>query len=169
MTDTDERKAEDTAQLAKPKKLELKKTVEGGQVRQNFSHGRSKMVTVEVRKKRTFATDGQGRVAEVRRGAGATASAPGGAARESSPIGLTNQEKAARARALQDAMRAEDERAALEEKLAAVAKADSIAAAEAALKAAAEAAPPSAEEPQPTEAPPAEQAAAAPSVEPTQP
>ena len=40
--------------LAKPEKLQLKKTIETGKVRQNFSHGRSKMVTVEVRKKRTF-------------------------------------------------------------------------------------------------------------------
>ena len=40
-----------------PGKLELKKTVETGQVRQSFSHGRSKVVTVEVKKKRTFAAD----------------------------------------------------------------------------------------------------------------
>jgi len=41
-----------------PKRLELKKTVESGQVRQSFSHGRSKAVTVEVKKKRTFSRDG---------------------------------------------------------------------------------------------------------------
>ena len=41
--------------LSKPGKLEIRKTVEGGQVRQKFSHGRSKVVTVEVKKKRTFA------------------------------------------------------------------------------------------------------------------
>ncbi|HRK95639.1 MAG TPA: IF-2-associated domain-containing protein, partial [Rhodospirillales bacterium] len=95
MTDIDERKAEDVTQLAKPKRLELKKTVEGGQVRQSFSHGRSKMVTVEVRKKRTFATDGHGRVAEVRRGE--TQGGQGGAAvaREGAAVGLTNHEKAA--------------------------------------------------------------------------
>ncbi|MGA8550100.1 MAG: translation initiation factor IF-2 associated domain-containing protein, partial [Stellaceae bacterium] len=33
-------------------RLELRKGVETGQVRQSFSHGRSKAVTVEVRKKR---------------------------------------------------------------------------------------------------------------------
>src|SRR5260370_37354877 len=33
-------------------RLELRKSVETGQVRQSFSHGRSKTVTVEVRKKR---------------------------------------------------------------------------------------------------------------------
>ena len=134
MTDIDERKAEDRTQLAKPKRLELKKTVEGGQVRQSFSHGRSKMVTVEVRKKRTFATDGHGRVAEVRRG-GEAPGASGGGAREGAAVGLTNHEKAARARALQDAIRAEDERAAAEARQAAVAKAETAAVAEAALKA----------------------------------
>jgi len=35
-------------------RLELRKSVEMGQVRQSFSHGRSKTVTVEVRKKRTI-------------------------------------------------------------------------------------------------------------------
>ena len=135
MTDIDERKAEDRTQLAKPKRLELKKTVEGGQVRQSFSHGRSKMVTVEVRKKRTFATDGHGRVAEVRRGGDAPGASGGGAAREGAAVGLTNHEKAARARALQDAIRAEDERAAAEARQAAVAKAEAAAVADAALKA----------------------------------
>ncbi|HYN37772.1 MAG TPA: translation initiation factor IF-2 N-terminal domain-containing protein, partial [Rhodospirillales bacterium] len=136
MTDIDERNAEDRTQLAKPKRLELKKTVEGGQVRQSFSHGRSKMVTVEVRKKRTFATDGHGRVAEVRRGGEASAAAGGGAAaREGAAAGLTSHEKAARARALQDAIRAEDERAAAEARQAAAAKAETAAAADAALKA----------------------------------
>ncbi len=46
-----------------PGKLELKKTVETGQVRQSFSHGRSKVVTVEVRKKRTFAAGRRRRAA----------------------------------------------------------------------------------------------------------
>ncbi|MBO0739277.1 MAG: IF-2-associated domain-containing protein, partial [Alphaproteobacteria bacterium] len=36
-------------------RLELRKSVETAQVRQSFSHGRSKAVTVEVRKKRTLA------------------------------------------------------------------------------------------------------------------
>src|SRR5262249_54107876 len=35
-------------------RLELRKPVETAQVRQSFSHGRSKTVTVEVRKKRAF-------------------------------------------------------------------------------------------------------------------
>ncbi len=49
-----------------PGKLELKKTVETGQVRQSFSHGRSKVVTVEVRKKRTFAPGAGGALQEVK-------------------------------------------------------------------------------------------------------
>src|SRR5690348_2287340 len=39
-------------------RLELRRPVETGQVRQSFSHGRSKTVTVEVRKKRTLVPGG---------------------------------------------------------------------------------------------------------------
>ena len=35
--------------LSRPGRLELKKTVDAGQVRQSFSHGRSKTVAVEVK------------------------------------------------------------------------------------------------------------------------
>ncbi len=41
--------------LSQPGKLELKKTVQTGRVKQSFSHGQSKTVTVEVKRKRTFA------------------------------------------------------------------------------------------------------------------
>ena len=54
--------------LSKPGRLELNKTVETGQVKQNFSHGRSKMVTVEKKKKRTFVTDTTGDLSEVKAG-----------------------------------------------------------------------------------------------------
>ena len=47
--------------LNRPGTLELKKTVETGQVRQSFSHGRSKSVMVEVKKKRSFGRDSAGR------------------------------------------------------------------------------------------------------------
>ena len=47
-----------TLSLSSPGRLEPKKTVETGQVRQSFSHGRSKAVMVEVRKKRSIARDG---------------------------------------------------------------------------------------------------------------
>ncbi len=43
-----------TITLSKPAKLSLTKTVEGGKVTQNFTHGRSKQVMVEVKKTRTF-------------------------------------------------------------------------------------------------------------------
>ncbi len=47
--------AKPTLTMSKPKKLSLTKTVESGKVTQNFTHGRSKQVTVEVRRTRTFA------------------------------------------------------------------------------------------------------------------
>ena len=62
----EEGKEKGTLSLSRPGTLELKTTVEGGQVRQKFSHGRSKVVAVEVRKKRTFALDSGGQMAEVR-------------------------------------------------------------------------------------------------------
>jgi len=40
--------------LSSSGKLELKKTIEGGTVRQSFAHGRSKSVSVEVKKIRTY-------------------------------------------------------------------------------------------------------------------
>ncbi len=69
--------------LSRPGKLELKKTVGAGKVRQSFSHGRSKQVTVEVKRKRTIITEKPGR--ETPQTAG----------------GLSTEERAARARALQ--------------------------------------------------------------------
>jgi len=86
---------------ARPKKLELKKTVESGQVRQSFSHGRSKMVQVEVRKKRTYASDSGGHMQEVK--AEAQHPSADADARAASHGPLTSEEKAARARALVDA------------------------------------------------------------------
>jgi len=43
-----------TLGVSRPNKLSLTKTVDAGKVTQNFTHGRSKKVTVEVRKTRTF-------------------------------------------------------------------------------------------------------------------
>ena len=111
--------------LKRPGRLDLKKTVDAGQVRQSFSHGRSRAVAVEVRKKRTL-----------KRGADAPPPAtpkaqskkpPPEPAAEAAPLPpqddvhqtsaaprsrvvlrtLTSDEKAARARAVEDAMRAE--------------------------------------------------------------
>ena len=42
------------ANAGRSKTLSLKRTVESGQVRQSFSHGRSKSVLVEKRRKRTI-------------------------------------------------------------------------------------------------------------------
>ncbi|MGE0726355.1 MAG: translation initiation factor IF-2 N-terminal domain-containing protein, partial [Alphaproteobacteria bacterium] len=109
--------------LSRPGRLELKKTVDAGQVRQSFSHGRSKSVTVEVRKKRTFTQTADGSMTEVKRGAAAAAeeAARGeqSAAERAAVVeaatkalglrALTEEERAARARALQDAKQAQTE------------------------------------------------------------
>jgi translation initiation factor IF-2 len=117
MSDQDqERKA--PLKLSQPGKLELKKTVETGQVRQSFSHGRSKAVTVEVRKKRTFAAGVGGAMHEVRNEArtGAEAELAQAVANVeaaqraiSTAHDLTSHEKQARAKALEHALRAEEE------------------------------------------------------------
>src|SRR5215467_6059227 len=59
MSDANEQEQKRPLTLARPGgRLELRKSVETGQVRQSFSHGRSKTVTVEVRKKRTIGPGG---------------------------------------------------------------------------------------------------------------
>ncbi len=106
---TGERK---TLGLSRPGKLELRKTVEGGQIRQSFSHGRSKSVQVEVKKKRTFKRGTTGRLTEVKQGMGAGVASPAGdkTPRKASGHKLTGEERAARARALEDARQFEEER-----------------------------------------------------------
>ena len=66
------------------KKLSLKKPADGGQIRQSFSHGRSRTVEVEVRRKRTD------------KGAG-------GSKEGQTPSGLTDAEWESRMRALKQA------------------------------------------------------------------
>ena len=123
MTDTKDEKKPLT--LSRPGKLELKKTVETGQIRQSFSHGRTKAVTVEVRKKRTYAPGEGGNMAEVKPGlkemaaAAEAAQAAPAPVVETKPVApepprpatpggrvLTNDERASRARALQGALSA---------------------------------------------------------------
>src|SRR5258705_9081297 len=59
MTNANEQEQKRPLTLARTgARLELRKSVETGQVRQSFSHGRSKTVTVEVRKKRTLLPGG---------------------------------------------------------------------------------------------------------------
>src|SRR3546814_15175296 len=65
MTTSNESEAKQPLKLSRPGKLQLKKTVETGQVRQSFSHGRSKAVTVEVKRSRTFERGSSGRMTEV--------------------------------------------------------------------------------------------------------
>ena len=102
--------------------LELSKTVDAGKVRQNFSHGRSKEVTVEVKRKRTFEKNEAGKYREVARTGrgGAQAARPGrnrggrsgksGAQNGQNPGTLTNDEKAQRRAALTAALKAEEDR-----------------------------------------------------------
>ena len=133
MTDTKEQNP--TISLTRPSgRLELKKTVDSGIVRQSFSHGRSKSVAVEVKRKRGA------KPVEARQGeAPPRASAPAprseqatrpplrgradahGPGRAGGEVGrgparrpvvlkpLTDDEKNARVRALTDARKAEEE------------------------------------------------------------
>ena len=118
MTDATEQEQKRPLTLARPGgRLELRKGVETGQVRQSFSHGRSKTVTVEVRKKRMIGpgTPELGKP---------EAEAP--VAREAAPVArpqqaeparrpvviprtLTAEERAGRVRAVQDAHKADEE------------------------------------------------------------
>ncbi len=88
-------------------RLELGRTVDAGSVRQSFSHGRSKVVQVEVRKKRAVGTPpppagapGSGATAPTARGPSPPRQASGGPARA-----LTQTEQAARQRALVEQQR----------------------------------------------------------------
>ncbi len=106
--------------LKQPGRLELRKTVETGEVRQSFSHGRSKAVTVEVKRKRMFKPGVGGGMAEIRP-APAARPAGGDAAKQPATVKrpavprsdknrqpivlktLTAAEKSARAQALESA------------------------------------------------------------------
>ena len=108
MTETtkDTEKKKKPLSLSRPGRLELKKTVEQGQIRQSFSHGRSKAVTVEVRKKRTYAATEGGGMAEVVAGQDSATEIEEKDAEQK----LTSGEMAVRARVLEDAKRDEERR-----------------------------------------------------------
>ena len=124
MTDTKEQDATARIALSRPGgRLELKKTVDSGMVRQSFSHGRSKAVAVEVKRKRNLKPAGAGGVARPGGGVaagGRPAEAPA-IARPAAEAGrgqtrrpvvlkpLTEEEKTARVRALVDSKKAEEE------------------------------------------------------------
>ena len=116
-TENDDKKKKKPLTLSRPGKLELKKTVEGGQVRQSFSHGRTKTVTVEVKKKRTFQQGAAGEMTEVKDAPEEEvfeqAPAPEQPAEEAPKPQrtLTEAEQAARARALEEARLAAEEAA----------------------------------------------------------
>ncbi len=88
----------DALKLASPTTLSLTKTMEAGKVKQNFQRGRSKTVTVEVKKTRTFAKGAAGMI-EVDRGQS-----------EATKQRLLSQaEREARLRALQQAEKTQDQ------------------------------------------------------------
>lgn len=103
--------------LSRPGKLELNKTVDAGQVRQSFSHGRTKSVAVEVRRKRTFKQADDGAMTEIREQAPVEEAPVVEAPVEQEPVKkaeapartLTEQERAARTRALEGARQTETE------------------------------------------------------------
>ena len=64
MTTSNEAEAKKPLSLSRGK-LELRKTVDAGQVKQTFPHGRSKTVAVEVKRKRTYAPGAGGKMTEV--------------------------------------------------------------------------------------------------------
>ncbi len=80
MTDNNEQETKRPLSLAKPGgRLELKKPAESAQVRQSFSHGRSKAVTVEVKKKRVVDPVAPARLAAAPAGSPQTAAPSTGA------------------------------------------------------------------------------------------
>ena len=105
---SEETQAKKPLKLNRPGKLELKKTVETGQVRQSFSHGRSKAVVVEVKRSKTFERGASGRMAEVTKAEAAEQQAAEEAARTEAAAGLgadvshlSAKERASRLRALE--------------------------------------------------------------------
>jgi translation initiation factor IF-2 len=95
-------------------KLELKRPIESGQVRQSFPHGRTKTVTVEVRKKRVptpTATPERAEPAATETAARASTSGAPATTPQRRPVimphGLTAEEGARRVRALQGAIKAD--------------------------------------------------------------
>jgi translation initiation factor IF-2 len=117
MTDKKDDGPKKKLSLSRPGKLELNKTVDAGQVRQSFSHGRTKAVAVEVRRKRTFKQSDDGAMTEIREQAPVEEAPVVEAPVEQVPEKkaeapartLTEQERAARTRALEGARQTETE------------------------------------------------------------
>src|SRR3954464_4928318 len=126
MTDSNDQDRKKVLSLSGRGKLELKKTVDAPSVRQSFSHGRSKTVTVEVKRKRTIEKGAAPGVADG--GAAARRAAEGlplkgsggGRGQRGQPAArqLTKEERESRLKALQDAIRSDEERRQMEAELA---------------------------------------------------
>ncbi|MBN33692.1 MAG: translation initiation factor IF-2 [Rhodospirillaceae bacterium] len=128
--DDDSDKKPKTLSLNRPR-LEIKTTVDGGQVRQSFSHGRSKQVAVEVKKRRVIRpgrddTEAAPAPEPVEEAAPASAPEPVAEAPAPKPVAepvdtptdarpslvlkdLSNEEREGRARALAEARKTEEE------------------------------------------------------------
>jgi translation initiation factor IF-2 len=126
MTDTKEQDRNPRIALSRPGgRLELKTTVDSGVVRQSFSHGRSKAVAVEVKRKRNLkpgaaAVGPRPSEGAAKAATGRLVEAPAvvrppvdaGRAQTRRPVvlkPLTDEEKTARVRALVDSKKAEEE------------------------------------------------------------
>jgi len=129
MTEANEQEANEQEQkrpltLRTAGTLGLRRPIETGQVRQSFSHGRSKAVTVEVRKKRVIAPGAPAEPGRAEPAGPVVVRAQPEPSVEpvrrpvTLPRALTEEERAGRVRALQDARKADDDtrrRAALAE------------------------------------------------------
>jgi len=129
MTINREPKPKQPLELKRPGRLELRKTAETGQVWQSFSRGRSKSVTVEVKRKRTFAPDEGGRMTQVSSVRQTAERAFAGRADAPTEVSeatlvdapkLTSEERAARVVALEAAEKHAEERRRKEEATAGV-------------------------------------------------
>jgi len=128
MTTTKEPERKRPLQLSTQGKLELKKSVDAGQVRQQFPHGRQKTVQVEVKRKRAITPGGAPAAPKADEQKVAAPAAPAGPSQEeidakkkraaaaaaaaaASAPNLTDGERATRMKVLQEAKIAEQEAA----------------------------------------------------------
>lgn len=112
MTDINEpSSAKKTLGLSLGGKLELKKTIDAGQVRQSFSHGRSKTVTVEVKRKRVYNVDSTGPTDET------TLKSPEQHLSSEWSSHLTVEERAIRNKVIEEARKEEEKRAIEQQRL----------------------------------------------------
>ena len=112
MTDINEPSAaKKTLGLSLGGKLELKKTIDVGQVRQSFSHGRSKAVTVEVKRKRVYNADSPVPADETK------SRSPEQALSAEWSSHLTVEERAIRNKVMEEARKEEEKRAIEQQRL----------------------------------------------------